>query len=166
MGIGISVGLSLVGLVFSIVAQVIATLLSAAAVRGALDVVEGQPVSFGAMFERWDKLQVLIAALIIAVVSAVGFILCVLPGIVVIFLTYLTTFFIVGGGRSAIDGITDSVKFTANHVGELLLLALLSVLVIFAGILACLVGLLVAIPVTTIAAAYAFRVLHGLPAAP
>lgn len=164
--IGLVVGLSIVGFVFSLVAQVVATLLSAAAIRGALDVVEGQPVSFGAMFERWDKLQVLVAALLITVVSAVGFALCILPGFVVVFLTWFANYFIVGGGRSAIDGITESVRFASAHLGGLLLLALLSVLVCLAGLLACLVGLLVAIPVVTIASAYAFRELHGLPAAP
>ena len=54
----------------------------------------------------------------------------------------------------------------AGFVGPLLLLALLSFLCFVAGALACLVGLLVAYPVVTVAAAYTYRRLQGQPVAP
>lgn len=166
VGIGLAVVGGIVGLIFSIAAQIAYTLLAAATIRGALDTTEGKPVTFSTMFEGWDKLQVVIAALVTSVMTFIGIILCVLPGLVVIFMTFFTTFFIVGRGMAAIDAIKASFRFTADHIGPLVLLALLSVLCVFAGALACLVGLLVALPVVTISAAYSFRTLQGEQVAP
>ena len=62
--------------------------------------------------------------------------------------------------------IKSSFSFTSGNVGALLLLALLSFLCFVAGALACLVGLLVAYPVVTVAAAYTYRRLQCQPVAP
>ena len=48
---------------------------------------------------------------------------------------------------SPVQAITDSVKLISANVGDALLLALLSVLVLIAGAIALLVGLVVAYPV-------------------
>lgn len=164
--VGFGAGLSVIGLVFNILAGLVAALFVAAAVRGALDVVEGTPVTFGGMFERWDKVQVIIAALVLNVAISIGLVLCVLPGLVIIFLTWFTTFFIVGAGLGAFDAIAASFRFTTANFGNLIVLALLNVLVMIAGIIACLVGLFVAYPVVLLAGAYTFRRLHGQPVAP
>ena len=59
----------------NLLASIVGTLLSAGKIRGALDAVDGKPVSYGAMFEGWDKIQVLIAAVITRLIIAVGLIL-------------------------------------------------------------------------------------------
>lgn len=159
-------GFSVVGMLFNLAAQVVSTLMTAALIRGALDAVEGQQVSLGSMFERWSPLHVLIAALLVSVATTVGIILCVLPGLAVIFFTWFTNFFIVDRGEGAISGIKSSLRFTADNIGQLLLLALLSILTLLLGLLACVVGLLVAYPVVVIAAAYTYRRLTGQPVAP
>jgi hypothetical protein len=155
-----------IAFVFSILAQAVSTLFTAAAVRGALDATEGREVSVGTMFQRWDKLQVLIAALLVSVLSTVGLVLCVLPGIIALFLTWFTTFFVVAYGQNAIDGIKNSVRFTVDNLGSMLLLMLLSFVCLIAGTLACLVGLLVAYPTVVIASAYTFKRLQDQPVAP
>jgi uncharacterized membrane protein len=165
-GIGLALVGGFVGLLFSIAGQVAYTLLSAALIRGALDAVDGREVSLGSMFERWDKLQVILAALVVGILTFVGILLCILPGIVVIFLSWFTTYFIVDRGLNAIEGLKASWRFAADHVGPLLLLAVLGILCSLAGLLACFVGLLVAIPVVTIASAYTLRTLHDQPVAP
>ena len=152
--------------VFNILGQVAVTLFGAALIRGAFDAVDGREVTLGSMFERWDKIQVLVATLVISVLTTIGFVLCVLPGFVVIFLTWFTTYFIVDRGEDAVTAIKSSFAFASKHVGALLLLALLSFLCFLAGLLACVVGLLVAYPVVTIAAAYSYRRLQDQPVAP
>ncbi|MDQ6687529.1 MAG: hypothetical protein M3Z50_07960 [Actinomycetota bacterium] len=156
-------GGSVVGILFRLIGQVLSVIFSAALVRGALDAVDGKPVTFGGMFEGWSKVQVLIAAVVVSVLTLLGLILLILPGIVAAFLLWFTNFFIVDQGKSFWDAITSSVKFTAAHVGPLLLTALLGFLCLFVGALLCGLGLLVALPVTMIAAAYAFRQLQGRP---
>ena len=83
-----------------------------------------------------------------------------------LFLTYFTTLFVVDDdAESPVKAIGDSVKLVSNNVGDSLLLALLSVLVLIAGAIALLVGLVVADPVTALAAAYAYRTFRGQPVA-
>ncbi|MET1061069.1 MAG: hypothetical protein ABWX84_15825 [Nocardioides sp.] len=151
---------------FNILGQVAFTLFGAALIRGAFDAVDGRQVTLGSMFERWDKLQVLVVALIVSVLTTIGLVLCVLPGFVVIFLSWFATYFVVERGQDALTAIKSSFSFTSSHVGPLLLLALLSFLCFVAGALACGVGLLVAYPVVTVAAAYSYRRLQGQPVAP
>ncbi len=151
--------------VFNILGQVATTLFGAALIRGAFDAVDGREVTLGGMFERWDKIQVVVAALVISVLTTIGLVLCVLPGFVVIFLTWFTTYFIVDRGEDAVTAIKSSFSFATQHVGPLLLLALLSFLCFVVGALACLVGLLVAYPVVSIAAAYSYRRLQDQPVA-
>ena len=119
--------------VFNILGQVAVTLFGAALIRGAFDAVDGREVTLGSMFERWDKIQVLVATLVISVLTTIGFVLCVLPGFVVIFLTWFATYFIVDRGEDAVTAIKSSFSFASKHVGPLLLLALLSFLCFLAG---------------------------------
>jgi len=151
--------------VFNILGQVATTLFGAALIRGAFDAVDGREVTLGGMFERWDKIQVVVAALVISVLTVIGLVLCVLPGFAVIFLTWFTTYFIVDRGEDAVTAMKSSFSFATQHVGPLLLLALLSFLCFVVGALACLVGLLVAYPVVSIAAAYSYRRLQDQPVA-
>ena len=67
--------------------------------------------------------------------------------------------------RGRVTAIKSSFAFASKNVGPLLLLALLSFLCFVAGAIACLVGLLVAYPVVSIAAAYSYRRLQDQPVA-
>jgi uncharacterized membrane protein len=164
--VGVGAGFSFVGTVFNILANIAGVFLTAALARGALDATEGRKVEIGAMFTRWDAGQVLILAILVGIGTMVGALLCVLPGIAFAFFTWYANYFVVSEGQSSIDAIKSSFRFTADHIGNMLLLLLLSVLVCIVGACACGVGLLVAIPVSTIAAAYTFKVLRDHPVAP
>lgn len=166
MSFALAGGFGFVGILFNLLGQVVATFFQAALIRGAFDSVEGRPVTIGGMFERWDKIQVLVTALLVSIMVSIGVVLCILPGIVLMFFTFLAMYFVVDQGQDAITAIKSSFRFTADNAGNLLLLALLAFLVLLLGAIACLVGLFVAFPVITIAAAYTFRVLQGQPAAP
>lgn len=155
-----------VATLFNVLAQIVALVFTAALIRGSFDAVEGRRVEVGAMFSRWSLLHVLVAAVLVSIMVTVGIIACILPGIVLLYFTWFTNYFIVGQGQDAITAIRSSFGFAARHPAQLLLLALVSFLVIVAGICACGVGLLVAMPLVTIAAAYTFRVLQGQPVAP
>lgn len=153
----VSVGNSLL----QIIGQIVTTVMSAAMIKGALDVTAGRQVSIGNMFADWNKVQVLIAAVLVAIGTMVGLILLIIPGLIFIFLSWFTNYFIIERDQSAIDGIKSSIGLVKNNIGDLLVLALISVAVVIVGVLALIVGVLVAMPVVMIAGAYAFRVLQG-----
>lgn len=153
------------GFAVNVAAQVVSVFFGAALVRAALDATEGRPVDIGSAFTRWDKGQIIVLAILVAIGTMIGVLLCVLPGIVFAFFTYFANFFVVGSGQGAIDAIKASFRFTADHIGNLILLFLLCMVIAIAGACACGVGLLVAMPIVTVAAAYTFKVLQGQPVA-
>lgn len=157
---------SATGLGFQLLSSLVGTFLSACLIRLTLDIVDGHDVSIGAMFSRIDFVQVLIASVLLSIATTIGLVLCLLPGLVVLFLTCFTTYFIVGNGEDAITAIKSSVSLVSSNIGNVLLLAVLGFLCFVVGLLACCVGVIVAAPVVGVATGYTFRVLQGQPVRP
>lgn len=146
--------------------SVVSIVLGGVAAKAALEVTEGKPFDFFGAFGRVNLVQLVLAALIVGIATLIGFILLIVPGLIVMFLTYLTTYAVVDADRSAIEGIKHSVRLTTQNVGPALMLGALNVLVVIAGVIALCVGLIVALPVTIFATAYAYRAFNGQPVAP
>ena len=163
---GSSMDFDFLDLVVNLISTAISIVLGAGFARAALDVVDGRPFDFLGAFGRLNLVNVIIASVLVSVLVTIGFILLVIPGLVALFLTYFTTMYVVDDDAgSPVDAITNSVKLIGGRVGDSLLLALLNVLVIIAGVIALLVGLAVAYPVTVLASAYAYRRFREQPVA-
>lgn len=150
-------------LLFSVL---IGQFVGAALVRGGVDTVDGRPVSMGSIWQGWDKGQVALAGLLLAVGIAIGYVLCFIPALIFGFLTQYTLFFVVDQKMKAVDAIKASIAFTRAHLAETLVFYLLSSVTIFVGALLCGLGLLVAGPVVIIGSAYTYRVLNGHQVSP
>lgn len=145
----------------------VSQILIAGLIKSSLNVVDGQPaLDIGGVFSWASKPGVVTTAAFLAVLSFVGTLFFYLPGIIISFLTAFTMYFVVDKNLSGIEAIKASANFVISKIGNTLVFMLLSVLVIIAGAIACLVGVFVAIPVVIVAAAYTFRVLHDEPVAP
>jgi len=145
---------------------VVYQLLVAGLYRGALRVADGQDFGVGQLFEGYDKGQVLVAALIIAVGVGIGTALCYIPGLIVAFLTGYTLFFIVDKQMAAWDAIKASYNLVTQNLGGTLVYYILASLVTLVGACLCGVGLLAAIPIALIGYAYTFRRLQHQPVTP
>jgi uncharacterized membrane protein len=132
----------------------------------ALDVTDGKETSTGAVFAWAAKPKVVVAALLVAVATFVGTLLCYLPGLVVAYLLTFTMFFVVDRDLEPMAAIRESVRFTTSHFGETVLFYLLGIVVLVVGAVLCGIGLLAAVPVVLLGAAYTYRRLHGQPVAP
>jgi hypothetical protein len=155
--------LSMIGLVVSFV---VGALIQAAFVRGALHELNGNKPNFGAFFQFGNIAQVFVASLIVGAITSIGYLLCVIPGVIVMFLTWYTLTFVLDQNQDATTAIKSSFNLTSQNVGPLLLLALACVGLNIVGALLCLIGLLVSGPVTLIAATYAYRFLVNGPISP
>jgi uncharacterized membrane protein len=164
-GGGLLAGL-LISMVVSLIVGLLAQVIVAGLIKGALDTADGKPVSVGGMFEGWDKGKVVIAALIVSVATAVGTLLCYIPGLIVGFLTSYTLFFVVDRGMEPVEAIKASYSFVTGNLGPTVLYYLLGLLVVIAGALLCGVGLLAAVPIAILGAAYTFRRLQGHQVSP
>jgi len=150
-------GAGLAGLFVSLVSQA----LGAGLIKNALNVADGKPTSVGEIGTWATNGKVLTTALIVAVLTAIGTILCYLPGIIVGFLLNWAMFYVVDEDLAPMDAIKASVNFVTNNLGQTIVFYLLGIVAIVVGAILCLVGLLVAVPVLLVAAAFTFRVLNG-----
>lgn len=136
--------------VVPLVAGVPLQFLLAGLTRGALDLRAGRRVTVATMFRGWDPARLLACALLVSLATALGTLLCSVPGLVVGFLTSYATLFVVDAGLGAVPAIRASVGFTLGNLGPTLLYWLLAAVALTAGAAACLVGLLVVVPVAVL----------------
>jgi uncharacterized membrane protein len=148
---------AIMGFLFFLIAQII----GAGIIRGALDITEGRPFVLATVFKT-DKIgPVVITSLITTAIVSVGLILCYLPGIVAAFFLQFSLYFLIDKDLAPMDAIKASVNLATSNLGDTIVFYLLGIVVIIVGAVLCLVGLLVAVPVLLIAAAFTFRVLNG-----
>jgi uncharacterized membrane protein len=154
---------TLLGFLFGVLSFIVNLLIQSAIIKGSLGLTRGHKLDVGSAFSGINWGQVIIAALIIGVLTFIGLILCILPGIAVIFFTSYTLYFVIDRDQDAITAIKSSVAMVKDNFGPLILFFLASVAAYIVGACLCGVGLLVAIPVVVIAQAYTFRTLNNDP---
>lgn len=159
-----------VSIILIVVAAIALWLASAAAssaiITGFLKIADGQPVTV-ATFLKPHRIGAMLAlqTLMIAAVL-VGFVLCVVPGIIAVFLMMFAHFTLLDRGLSPIDAIKASVDIVKKNLVPVLLMYLINAAMRTAGQFACLIGLLVAIPVGYLFQVYTYRLLSGGRVAP
>ncbi|MHA7134144.1 DUF2189 domain-containing protein [Oerskovia turbata] len=156
-----ALGLSFVNVLVATVGIIISYLIAAFYARGALDETQGRKPDVGAFFRIANVGNVLLAAFLVAVMTIIGTFLCILPGIAVAIFSAFVYFFTLDKEQDAITAIKSSWSLVAKNFGSvfLLLLALFGINIL--GFLVCLIGLLVTLPLSYIALAYAYRRLVG-----
>ena len=139
-------------------------------IRAALAILDGGRPSVEQLVSTKDIGPYFIASLLVALVVTVGLFLCIIPGLIAGFLLQFYGYAIIDRKSDSVTtapqstptgAIRASFEVVAANVGPLLLLAVLSFLLNVAGALLCGVGLLVTVPVTAIAVAYAWRYFSG-----
>jgi hypothetical protein len=134
-------------------------------IRATLMIVRGEPLDASKVMST-DRLgSYIVGAIIVAVLTFVGFILCILPGIAVGIFALFWGYFLVDKGMSPIEAITASFNLVKENFGPVLLFWFLTILVTIAGAIVCGVGLIVAIPVVVIGTGYMYMRLQGQPVA-
>jgi len=105
------------------------------------------------------------ASILVGLAIAIGFVLLIIPGIIATLFFMFTTFVVIDKDLGPIQAMKESARIGRGYRWPLLGLLLLLALIAFAGLLAFFVGLLVAMPVTGLAFAHAYRVLSSEGAA-
>jgi uncharacterized membrane protein len=131
-----------------------------------LDIANGQQVTTGSFFKPRNLGNVIVAGVIVAVLVGIGYVLCIIPGIIVAFLTMFTVYALLDRNLSPIDAIKASVDITRNNLGPAILAWLISALIVAAGVAVCYVGVVVAAPVASLFLVYTYRRLSGGQVAP
>ena len=150
----------------SLLQLVIGAAISSGYYGGMIDIANGQQVGIGSFFRPRNIVSVILSSLIVGVLTAIGVLLCILPGILVSIFAMFSTVAIVDRNLSPIDGIKASFAIVKQNFGQVLLAWLTSAAIMLVGALLCGVGLLVAAPVSYLFIVYTYRKLSGGSVAP
>ena len=131
-------------------------MVEAGLVRAALAITDGRPPEASMMFSTERLAPFAIGAVLVALLSIVGFVACCIGYVVVRLLLLFWAFFILDAKRNnePVDAIKNSFNLVSKNAGDVLVFAIVVVLIDIATF-----GL--AIGVTEIAIGYAYRQLTG-----
>jgi uncharacterized membrane protein len=143
----------------------VAAVVQSGIIHGALEIADGKRVEFIDFF-KFEKIgAVIVGGLLVGIATGIGYLLCIIPGIIVAFLTPFYLFFILDKNQSPVDAIMSSVRIVSQNVGAMILLILAVYVAYFVGALVCLVGLIVTMPVALLAMTFGYRKLQNEPVA-
>ncbi|GEA80620.1 hypothetical protein [Cellulomonas uda] len=150
----------------SVVAVLVLSIVQAGFVQGALRISRGEALTVDTFFKFRNLPAVILASLLVAVLTAVGYALCYLPGIVVAFFAQFTLYYVVDRGSGAVDALKASFQLVRDNIVPALLIFLGVALASAVGGLVCGVGTLVTLPVALLAQTYVYRRLNREPVVP
>ncbi|MGB8208843.1 MAG: hypothetical protein WCF69_14745 [Mycobacterium sp.] len=177
-GASFTAGLGPAGtLVLSIVSFVFGIFVQAAFLSGALDLADGRPVSVGSFFKPRNFGNVILAALLLSVISAIldavsllpSFVFALLSLVAILVFTFFALFtiaFATDRGLSPIDALKASFATVRANAGSTLLSLVVQFLLLLIGAITCGLGLLVTVPLALLIQVYTYRRLAGGPIAP
>lgn len=126
--------------------------------RMAINQVRGRAISIGDLFSGADVYPaLLIASLLMNIAIAIGFMLCIIPGLLLAGCLMFTIPLIVDKRQSAVDAMTLSFNTLKSQAFSALGFALVVGLVLIAGFLACGLGVLVTMPIALVAVTLLYR---------
>lgn len=156
--IGNEVKEGLLSWVVSLAGYVVQSLLELGAMAVALKLLDGQPTKFSDVFSQHPQLlQFLIATIVGGVAVVAGLIVFIIPGIYIALRLSQAGFMIVDRKGSGIEALKQSWAVTRGHTLQLLFLSITLAILNVIGALLLFIGLLITIPISTVAAAFVYR---------
>lgn len=134
--------------------------------RAILGLIAGKPPTVGMMFGGFDRFgQAFLAMLVTGVLIGLGTILCIVPGVILMIMWMFVYLVMAETDLDFWPAMQASAKLAEGRWWELFCLLLACLVVALLGVLACLVGILIAEPVIYTAIALAYRFLQAEKAA-
>lgn len=154
-------------LVAQVIGAVIQGVALAALYRMAIANIRTGKADLNQMFGVTEVLApVLVASILVYLATIVGFVLCIVPGIIAALGLTMTQPLIVDQKLAPVDAMKASWAGMKPHLGSLFVLGFVLGLLNFAGALACGVGLFVTVPIYVVAMALVYRDVFGAGGAP
>ena len=118
-----------------------------------------EQVTLSALWHPHPYWSYLAATVLVGLAILLGLLLLIVPGIIFGLMFMFTSFIVIDRALGPIDAMKESKRITSGYRWRLLGFILLLALINLAGVIALVVGLLITVPVTSIAFANAYRVL-------
>ncbi|GFP47210.1 hypothetical protein MKANGN_10880 [Mycobacterium kansasii] len=127
---------------------------------GCLDIADGKPVSIGTFFKPRNVGAVVLTSFLLAVGAMI--LSCTIVGpLVLAFFAQFAIAFVVDKSLSPIESIKASIATVRGELGSSALSWLVQYAAVLIGELACLVGMVVGVPVAALVQVYTYRKLTG-----
>ena len=127
-------------------------------IKIALLVSANQPARLGYLFNQSAKLiKFAVANLIVSLITIVGYLLLIVPGVIWALKYQLVPFLIADKGLGPIAALRQSARLTQGAKLQLFYLLLATTLINFVGALALGLGLFITVPLTIVAQAHVYR---------
>lgn len=150
--------ISYFGVGSAILTQFVNVFLNLGLIRVCLNLVSGKTADVSQLFGEGSKLlRAFLASILFGLAVAVGLLLLIVPGIYVALRYGQFLYAIVDKNLSIGDAFRYSGELTKDNVMSLFVYAILSILVVLAGLLVFCVGIFIAFPVVTLASAVVYR---------
>jgi uncharacterized membrane protein len=159
-----AVGLSaiaaiVIALVFSLLAFVAQIGVQRAAIRS----TQGVAPTFSEMFTTQYLGRYILFVIVFAILVVIGLALCILPGLVVLFLLQLGPYYILDKGMGVRDAVKASVNAVTKNVGPALIMTVINALVTILGGLFFGILTLVTLPFACLFTAHMYRQFNREP---
>lgn len=152
-----------VNLVGGMASLLVTSFMTGGIVLTALKAVRGEKVTFADPFSGGRFFgPMLVASIAGSIVILIGYLLCIVPGIIVALGVCLYPYLIVDQTMPGVDALKRSWEMTKGHKMTFFLFGLIGIFVFIAGALACGIGLLlVSLPMAMLGAAYMYLRIKG-----
>ncbi|MEZ5320613.1 MAG: hypothetical protein R2698_00720 [Microthrixaceae bacterium] len=170
-GRGVSVsGGSLIGFFgVTILGSLLAAVLTIGVYRAALHATQGRAPSFGDLTSTENLVPYIVTALLTAILTGIGLVLCIIPGLIVAFLLLFGPIRSLATGDGVGDAMSWSKTAVMANVGPALLLVLFTIITgLISGLLRGTVGAIIAavvglviLPFTCLLSAHLYRSMAG-----
>lgn len=136
-------------------------LIQMAIIRATLMITNGEAVDLKRMFST-DRIGTFIgAAVLVALGTYIGMILCILPGLIFMFFSFFFGWFVLDKQMGAVDSIKASFQLVNANMGTMVGFFIGCIIAYAVGAILCGIGLLVAIPVIVLSTGYVYKRTQG-----
>jgi uncharacterized membrane protein len=143
--------------IFYIALFVINMVIGIGVTKIALEFVDGKKPKFSDLWYYKPILNYFIASLIQGVIVTIGFILLIIPGIILSIRLYYTYYLIIDKNLGFVEAIKKSWAITRGNTWNLFFFGILIGLINILGALCLIVGLFVTVPLSLIALTFIYR---------
>jgi uncharacterized membrane protein len=159
-----AVGLSAIAaIVIALVFSLLAFIAQIGVQRAAIRSTQGVAPTFSEMFTTQYLGRYILFVIVFAILVVVGLALCILPGLVVLFLLQLGPYYILDKGMGVRDAVKASVNAVTKNVGPALIMTVINALVTILGGLFFGILTLVTLPFACLFTAHMYRQFNREP---
>jgi uncharacterized membrane protein len=144
---------------------IVTIIVTVGVIRGALRATRGQLVGFDALLDGTNLGRYLLFQLVYAFLAGFGILLCILPGLLVIFFFQLGPYYVLDRGMGVREALIASAQAIRRNLAAAFLMTVLNALVLVLGGLFFGVVTLLTLPIATLFTAYLYRTFNHEPVA-